>query len=330
MGQSFFTGASMMIAIPNGVQIFCWLATLWGGKIRLKTPLLFMLGFVFIFVFGGLSGIVLASVPADLQVHDTYFVVAHFHYVLIGGAVFPLFGALYYWFPKWTGRMMSERLGKLNFWLFFIGFNLTFFPMHQLGLRGMPRRVYTYLPEMNWANFNLLASIGAGVIFLSVLTFLINVWVSRRAGVTAGDNPWDAGTLEWAVSSPPPSYNFLHPPVVTGRYALWKRTADSPVVTGLSVKRREVLVTSIVDAEPEHRYELPGSSIWPLVVALATGVTLIFGIFTPWSYPLGSALIMLALFGWFWPKDEPKQLGTKEEQRLFFRRQTELRLEEHP
>jgi heme/copper-type cytochrome/quinol oxidase subunit 1 len=273
---------------------------------------------------------VLASVPADLQVHDTYFVVAHFHYVLIGGAIFPLFGAFYYWFPKWTGRMMSESLGRLNFWLFFIGFNLTFFPMHQLGLRGMPRRVYTYLPEMNWGNFNLMATVGAGVIFLSVLVFIINALVSRRAGVLAGDNPWDAATLEWAVSSPPPSYNFLYPPVVNDSYPLWTQTEDTPVVVGLSTKHREVLLTSVVDAEPLNKHELPGPSIWPLVLALATGVTLIFGIFTPWAYPVGSALIMLALFGWFWPKDEPKQLETKAERRLFFRRETELSLKEQP
>jgi cytochrome c oxidase subunit I+III len=326
MGQSFFTGASMMIAIPNGVQIFCWLATLWGGKIRLKTAMLFVLGFTFIFVFGGLSGIVLASVPADLQVHDTYFVVAHFHYVLIGGAVFPLFGALYYWYPKWTGRLMSERLGKLNFWLFFIGFNLTFFPMHQLGLRGMPRRVYTYLPEMNWANFNLLATVGAGVIFLSVLTFLINVWVSRRAGALAGDNPWDAPTLEWATTSPAPDYNFLHPPVVNSRSPVWTRTEETPVVVGLETKCREVLLTSVVDAEPQQRHELHGHSIWPLVTALAISVMLIYGIFTPWAYPLGGAVMMLALYGWFWPKDDPTQYETREERRLFFKRQTDLSL----
>src|SRR4029079_18993884 len=142
LGQSFFTGASMMIAIPNGIQIFCWLATLFGGKPVFKTPLLFVLGFIAVFVLGGLSGIMLASVPLDLQEHDSYFVVAHFHYVLIGGAVFPLFGAFYYWFPKWTGRLLGEGLGRLNFWLFFIGFNMTFFPMHQLGLQGMTRRIY--------------------------------------------------------------------------------------------------------------------------------------------------------------------------------------------
>ena len=152
LGASFFTASSMMIAIPNGVQIFCWIATLWGGRPLFRTPLLFVLGFFVIFVIGGLTGVMLASVPLDLQVHDTYFVVAHFHYVLIGGAVFPLLGAIYYWFPKFTGRMMSERLGRWHFWLLFVGFNLAFFPMHILGLQGMPRRVYTYPAEMGWGS----------------------------------------------------------------------------------------------------------------------------------------------------------------------------------
>src|SRR5215211_2498634 len=161
LGASFFTATSMLIAVPSGIQIFCWIATLWDGRPVFRTPLLFVLGFIVIFVIGGLSGVMVASVPLDSQVHDTYFVVAHFHYVLIGGAVFPLMGAIYYWFPKVTGRMLSERLGKWNFWLAFIGFNVAFFPMHVLGLQGMPRRVYTYLPEMGWGPLNRLASVGA-------------------------------------------------------------------------------------------------------------------------------------------------------------------------
>jgi cytochrome c oxidase subunit I+III len=313
LGQSFFTGASMMIAIPSGVQIFCWIATLWGGRLRLKTPLIFVLGFVAIFVLGGLSGVVLASVPLDLQVHDTYFVVAHFHYVLIGGAVFPLFGAFYYWFPKWTGRMLSERLGKVNFWLMFVGFNLIFFPMHQLGLKGMPRRVYTYLPETGWGNLNLLASLGAIVMTLGVVTFLVNVFMSRRAGVLAGDNPWDADTLEWGTQSPPPDYNFANLPTVAGRYALWSQTERTPVVVGLSTECREVLCTHIMDAEPDHRYELPGPSVYPLLLAIAVGETFSVGIFTPWAFPIGALLAAAALYGWFWSprlsKNEPVKEG---------------------
>src|SRR3954471_21342139 len=230
LGQSFFTAASMIIALPSGIQIFCWIATLWGGRPQLKTPLLWVSGFAALFVFGGLSGIMLASVPIDLQVHDTYFVVAHFHYVLIGGAVFPLFGAFYYWFPKWTGRLLNESLGKLNFWLFFIGFNLTFFPMHILGLHGMTRRIYTYVAETGWGNLNLLATIGAAIMGLSILVFFGNLAWSRRRGKVAGNNPWGAGTLEWTTTSPPPAYNYLYPPTVNGRYPGWEQT-DAPIVT---------------------------------------------------------------------------------------------------
>ena len=299
MGQSFFTAASMVISIPSGVQIFCWLATLWGGKLNLKTPLLFVLGFFAIFVIGGLTGVMLASVPLDLQIHDTFFVVAHLHYVLIGGAVFPLFGAFYYWFPKWTGRMLSERAGRWNFWLMFIGFNLVFFPMHQLGLNGMPRRVYTYLPASGWGTLNLIASIGAFILATGVLVFIVNVVWARRAGVIAGDNPWAADSLEWSVSSPPPNYNFHNIPVVQGRYPIWEGTENAPVIRGLSTTKREGLVTSVLDAQPELRFDIPGPSIWPLMVALATAVMFIAGIFTPWAFLVGAILAGIALTCWF-------------------------------
>lgn len=299
LGQSFFSAASMMIAIPTGVQIFCWIATLWGAKLNFKTPLLFVLGFFAIFILGGLTGVMLASVPLDLQLHDTFFVVAHLHYVLIGGAVFPLFGAFYYWFPKWTGRMLSERAGRWNFWLMFIGFNLVFFPMHQLGLIGMPRRVYTYLPETGWGTLNLIASIGAFVLAAGVLVFVVNVVWARRAGVVAGDNPWAADSLEWATTSPPPHYNFHNLPVVQGRYPIWEATDDVPVVRGLSTTKRETLVTSVMDAQPELRFEIPGPSIWPFLVALGTAVTFIGGIFTPWAFLVGGILSGAAITGWF-------------------------------
>ena len=299
MGQSFFTAASMMIAIPSGVQIFCWIATLWGSKLNLKTPLLFVLGFFAIFVLGGLTGVMLASVPLNLQIHDTFFVVAHLHYVLIGGSVFPLFGAFYYWFPKWTGRMLSERAGHWNFWLMLIGFTLVFFPMHQLGLNGMPRRVYTYLPETGWGTLNLIASIGAFVLASGVLVFIVNAIWALRAGVVAGDNPWGADSLEWSVPSPPPNYNFHNIPVVQGRYPIWQATADAPIVRGLSTTKRETLVTSVLDAQPELRFDIPGPSIWPVMVALATAVTFIVGIFTPWAFAVGAILAGITLTCWF-------------------------------
>src|SRR5215203_3831613 len=300
LGQSIFTASSMLIVIPNGVQIFCWLATLWLGRLNLKTPLIFVLGFFAIFVLGGLTGVMLASVPLDLQLHDTFFVVAHFHYVLIGGAVFPLFGAIYYWFPKMTGRMLNEAAGIVNFILLFIGFNLVFFPMHILGLDGMPRRIYTYVPETGWGDLNMLATVGAFVMGVGVLVFVSNVFYSLRNGPIAGDNPWGADTLEWSTTSPPPPYNYQNIPVVQGRHALWQRTEDARFVTGLHTRVREVLCTTIHDASPEHRYSLNGPSIFPLILALVTGATFISFMFTPWAIPGGIVASFLVLFGWFW------------------------------
>lgn len=308
IGKGLFTGASLMITIPTGVQIFCWIATLWGGKNRLRTPLLFVLGFFAIFLIGGLTGVMLASVSIDLQVHDTFFVVAHLHYVLIGGAIFPLFGAFCYWYPKWTGRMLSERLGVWSFVFLFLGFNLTFFPMHNLGLRGMPRRVYTYLPEQGWGNLNLLATVGAGILGIGVLLFVINLLWSRRHGTLAGDNPWGAGTLEWATSSPPPSYNFRYLPTVQGRQPLWEEPGGTPIVTGLSHNHREVLVTTLHDAVPDHRYQLASDSIWPVLTALVVGASFAGLVFHPAAFPVGLAGLFVTLLGWFWPTHEPNPL----------------------
>jgi cytochrome c oxidase subunit 1 len=302
LGASFFTASSMLIAIPNGIQIFCWIATLWDGRPVFRTPLLFVMGFFFIFVAGGLSGIMLASVPIDAQVHDTMFVVAHFHYVLIGGNVFPLLGAVYYWFPKFTGRMMSERLGKWHFWLAFIGFNITFFPMHISGLMGMPRRVYTYLPEMGWGNLNLVSTLGAAMLFTSFVIFLVNVVVSARRGALAGPNPWDAGTLEWATSSPPSPQNFDRIPVVTNREPLWAHRNTLPVAAGLSVENREVIISTVTAGRADLKESSPEPSIWPFLAAIATTVTFIGSIFTPWAIVWGGLPTMITLLGWFWPK----------------------------
>jgi cytochrome c oxidase subunit I+III len=302
VGASFFTAASMMIAIPSGVQIFCWIATIWSGKVRLETPMLFALGFFVVFILGGMTGLMVAAIPLDLQVHDTYFVVAHLHYVLIGGAVFPLFGALHMWFPKITGRMMSEPLGKIGFWLMFIGFNLTFFPMHQLGLNGMPRRIYTYLPGMGWHTLNLLATIGAGFMAAAVITMTFNAIRALRIGERAPANPWNGGTLEWATSCPPPPYNFHPEPMVGSVYPLWQDPPEMPLVVGVRSDRREVLVVKVVEAEPDHRYHSPDPSIWPFLTALATTLMFIWSIFTPWGLVWGSIPTTVALIGWFLPR----------------------------
>jgi cytochrome c oxidase subunit I len=308
LGASMFTASSMLIAVPSGLQIFCWLATLWDGRPVYRTALLFVLGFFATFVLGGLTGVMVASVPIDMQVHDTYFVVAHFHYVLIGGAVFPLVGAVYYWFPKITGRMLGERLGRWNFWLAFIGFNVAFFPMHILGLMGMPRRVYTYTPEMGWDHLNLLSSVGGVVFAASFAVLIANVILSLRRGEVAGNNPWGASTLEWATSSPPPPYNFSRIPVVTHRDPLWADGGNLAVVAGLSLERREVLLSSIADAEPHTREASPEPSIWPLLTAIATTIFFIGSIFTPWAAVWGTPPIAIALIGWFWPT------GSKEDE----------------
>jgi cytochrome c oxidase subunit 1 len=303
VGYSFYTAASMTVAIPTALQIFCWLATMWDGRPRFQVPMLYVVGFIVTFVIGGLTGVIIASVPLDLQLHDTYFIVAHFHYVLIGGAVFPLLGILTYWYPKITGRMMSETLGKIGFWMMFLGFQLAFFPMHFSGLLGMPRRVYTYPAGLGLELPNLLSTVGAFVVAAAVLLFVINGVYSLYRGAIAPPNPWDAASLEWATSSPPPPYNFEHIPVVESRTPLWDEKGALPVVTGLRADDKEILLTTVVAAAPDLREPVPYPSLWPFIASIAVGIVFITSIFSPWALTIGLIPCAIALTAWFWPKE---------------------------
>ena len=208
----FFSATSMLIAVPTGIKFFNWISTMWRGKIRFASPMLFSMGFLFMFLVGGVTGVFLASPPIDFATHDTYYVVAHFHYVLFGGSVFAVFAGLYYWGPKIWGRMFDERLARIHFWLMLVGFNLTFFPMHQLGLDGMPRRYADYSAESGWQPLNVVATVGAFITALALVVFIVNFVKMRRSGAPAGDDPWGGCTLEWATSSPPPHHNFTRLP----------------------------------------------------------------------------------------------------------------------
>jgi cytochrome c oxidase subunit 1/cytochrome c oxidase subunit I+III len=308
VGLSFFAVASTLIAIPSGIQIFAALATLMEGRLVVRTPLLYVLGFLITFVMGGITGVMVAAVPFDWQVHDSYFVVAHLHYVLIGGAVFPLFAGLYYWFPKFTGKMLDERLGRWNFWLTFIGFHVAFLPMHLTGLWGMPRRLYTYLPGMGWDLLNLVSTLGALLLGLGVAVFVANVVASARSGRQAPANPWGAATLEWATASPPPPYNFAPLPVVNSRYPLWEAEGPKEYEFASFDERREVLTTTIMEAQPEQRTTLPGPTIVPLLTALAVAFTIVSTLIWLWLVPIGMALIFVALAVWFWPSRRDRDM----------------------
>jgi len=313
MTLSLFSAASTMVAVPTGVQIFCFIATLAQGKPRLTVPMLFILGFLFIFVLGGLTGVMLASVPFNWQAHDSYFVVAHLHYVLIGGMVFPLFGAFYYWAPHLTGRMMSERIGKWVFWLMFIGFNMTFLLMHVTGLRGMPRRIATYPEGIGWDRLNLLSSLGSYVLAAGILLFVWDLIAHRRTGRAAERNPWGAGTLEWLYPPVAPGFNFHAIPRVESREPLW----DQPELLGQAAHeveghlrgaphgRRETIGVDPVSGEPLYIVRLPHPTWVPMLAALSLAV--MFGATLASAYWLCAvgAVLTLAFFAlWAWEPSE--------------------------
>jgi len=282
---------------------------MWSGRPWLVTPMLWVIGFIATFVIGGLSGIMTASAALDLQLTDTYFIVAHFHYVLIGGAIFPLFGAFCYWYPKATGRMMSERWGRWAFVLIVGGFNLGFFPMHFLGLMGMPRRVYTYPPGMGWDLLNQIATVGSAISVLGGLLFVGNALWSFWKGEHAGPDPWRGSTLEWAGLSPTPAYNLAYTPVVTSLTPMWNGGEALRAYDGIALDRREILVTSVADATPLYRHKSPAPSFWPLLSGLAVTAMFLGSIFTPWAVAIGSVPIAAALIGWFWPQRERATTG---------------------
>ena len=284
VANTVFSATTMLIAIPTGVKIFNWIATLWGGSLRLQTPLYFALGFIAMFIIGGLSGVMHASAPTDLQQTDTYFIVAHIHYVLFGGVMFALFAGMYYWIPKITGRSMSERLGKLHFWTMLISFNLTFFPQHFLGLHGMPRRTFTYESGLGFEAMNLMSTIGALLLGASMLIFIWNVLSTLRKGPPAGDDPWEGSTLEWSIASPPPHYNFRVLPVVGGRDALWAEDTTR-------------VVPEDDPSKPEPH--MPGPSYFPF--ATAVGIVVMAGGGLTTTLPVvfvGVALVLFGIYGW--------------------------------
>ncbi len=318
--NTVFAITTMVIAIPTAIKIFNWIATLWGGSISFKTPMLFALGFIAMFIIGGISGIMHTVVPSDYQQQDTYFVVAHFHYVLFGGSILGIMAGIYYWFPKMTGRLLDDGVGKLNFWLMFIGFNATFFPMHFVGMDGMPRRIFTYPEGMGWDFWNMFSTVGAFVIALSGVVFVYNAIRSLRSGELAGADPWDARTLEWSIPSPPPEYNFVEIPTVSGIDAFWdqkyRHDVTVPVGGGSGVDERSqdghgeeahAAESGYGHQEAEHLgIHMPSPSYFPVVAGLGLGLVGA-GFVSHWTVSLfGIVLLLLGAYGWVF---EPATAG---------------------
>ncbi|MBW3537005.1 MAG: cytochrome c oxidase subunit I [Actinobacteria bacterium] len=307
LAQILFAVASSTIAIPSGIQVFAWLATIRRGRPRWTTPMLYVVGFIVTFVAGGITGVMVAAAPFDWQVHDTFFIVAHFHYVLIGGVLFPIFAGLHHWFPKMTGRVPSEALGRLSFALVFTGFHIAFFPQHILGLLGMPRRVYTYDAEAGWSGYNGVSTAGSYLLGLGVLVFGWNLLHHWRRGQAASPDPWSGDTLEWATSSPPASYNFPDIPTVSGREPLWDPPARSdsepanevPALTWARDGQREQLHTTMAAAEVDRVFTVPGPLWWPLATAGALTLALV-GTLTDQNLIAGVGAVLTVVAGLRW------------------------------
>jgi cytochrome c oxidase subunit I+III len=317
LALAFFSSVSLLITIPSGVQFFAWIVTMWKGKVTLTVPMLFTVGFLLIFLLGGITGVMVSILPFDWAVTDSYFIVAHLHYVLNGAVVFPIFGAIYFWAPKITGKMLDERLGKISFWVMFIGFNLTFFPMHILGVMGMPRRVWTYSNGLGWDSLNAIVSIGSVVFGIGTGITLLNWAISMRRVKPAPADPWGGETLEWATASPPPDYNFAQIPVVSSRHPLWEGGAppalpgtppvEEPAVRSLALTgglEKTSPISSGRDTRPSEVLEVPQETALPL--ALAFGIAVFFvGLLIDASLVgvVGVAFGVVAMLRWVWRTD---------------------------
>jgi cytochrome c oxidase subunit 1/cytochrome c oxidase subunit I+III len=307
MSISYFSAASMMISLFSTIQIYAWIATLWKGKPVLTTSMCFALAFIAVFIIGGLNGVITALIPFDWQLNDSYWVVAHIHYVLVGANLFPVLAGFYYWLPKMTGRMMNERLGMISFWTILIGFNAAFFPMHFLGLLGMPRRIYTYSAGLGWGDWNLAMTVGAFLLAAGILLTVINFLLSAKSGQPAGPNPWNADTLEWSTPSPPPPYGSVHIPTVQSRHPLWDAHDEEydPEDARVLDRERMTISTTWLDALPIGLAKMPEDSIWPLALSLVlsaiAGLVLVKSMW--WTLaPIAVGLAVMA--AWLWPKEE--------------------------
>jgi cytochrome c oxidase subunit 1/cytochrome c oxidase subunit I+III len=307
IAMSFFSAGSMMISVFTTIQVFAWVATIWKGRPVATTSLYYAVASVMLLVIGGLSGVFTGVIPADWQVHNTYYVVAHIHYVLIGANVFPVFAAFYYWLPKMTGRMMNERLGKWSFWIMFVGFNVGFFPMHNLGLMGMPRRIFTYQEGLGFDDLNMVVTAGAFTLGIGILLGIVNLLVSLRSGRLAGPNPWNSDGLEWSIDSPPPPYGSAHIPVVVSRHPLWDDFAEEedPENDRVLDWGRLTPTTSSLDSEPMAIATIPEDSLAPLLMSLT-----LFGFFLTFVFQMVWAALgfvvgtfLLGCF-WMWPRTE--------------------------